>query len=322
MSHKSPPKTNARHRRTGRSPESPWRRLAARWERTCMSASVRAALGALLLASAPGNALAHWSMRLPLPPNLPKPPVSGYAPVNGVRIWYGVFGTGRPVILLEGGEDPSDDWSLLVPALVRHGYRAIVLDTRCQGRSTCSPQTLNYHLFAEDVIGAMNHLGIRRAAIVGFSDGGIIGLDLAMHHPGRITRVFAYGANSSPAGEIPSPPTDPVAAAHGKASARWCEARYRAESPTPAAWPRLDARVQHMWQTEPNYTPADLRTIRVPVWIADGDREAYIKRSDTDMMARTIPGASEFIFPDADHYAMWEDPAFFDLAVLSFLAGG
>lgn len=92
------------------------------------STSVTIVLGALLLTSAPGSALAHWSMRLPVPPNLPRPPVSGYAPVNGVRIWYGVFGTGRPVILLEGGEDAADDWSLLVPVLVRHGYRAIVID--------------------------------------------------------------------------------------------------------------------------------------------------------------------------------------------------
>ena len=286
------------------------------------STSVKVVLGALLLASAPGSALAHWSMRLPVPPNLPRPPVSGYAPVNGVRIWYGVFGTGRPVILLEGGEDAADDWSLLVPVLVRHGYRAIVIDTRCQGRSTCSPQPLDYHLFAEDMIGAMNRLGIRHAAIVGFSDSAIVGFDLAMHHPDRITRVFAYGANSSVAGEVFSKPTDPVAAAHSKASDRWCEARYKAESPTPDAWPQLDARVQHMWQTQPNYTPADLHAIRVPVLIADGDREAYIKRSDTDMMARTIPAASELIFPDADHYALWEDPALFNQAVLSFLAGG
>jgi pimeloyl-ACP methyl ester carboxylesterase len=303
------------------SPESARRRRAARWKRACTSASVTVVLGALLLVSAPGTALADWSsMQLPVPPNLPRPPVSGYAPANGVRVWYGVFGTGRPVILLEGGEDPADDWSMLVPVLVSHGYRAVVIDTRCQGRSTCSPQTLDYHLFAEDMIAAMNHLDIHRAAIVGFSDGGIIGLDLAMHHPDRITRVFAYGADSSPAGEIFSVPKDPVAAAHSKASDRWCRARYHVESPTPDAWPQLDARVQRMWKTKPNYTPGDLRAIRVPVWIADGDREAYIKRSDTDMMAQTIPGASELIFPDADHYAMWENPALFNQAVLSFLA--
>ncbi|MGH8124902.1 MAG: alpha/beta fold hydrolase [Rhodanobacteraceae bacterium] len=280
------------------------------------------ALLVLLWMIRPNAALARLTMRLPLPPNLPKPPVSGYAPVNGVKIWYGVYGAGQPVILLEGGEDTSDDWAFLVPVLVQRGYRAIVLDTRCQGRSTCSPQALNYHLFAQDVIGTMDHLHIHRAAIVGFSDGGVIGLDLAMHHPDRVTRVFAYGADSSHKAEILSLPTDPAAYAHSKASDRWCEAHYRAESPTPAAWPRFAARIEHMWETDPNYTRAQLHAIRVPVWIADGDREAYIKRSDTDMMARTIPGAAELIFPDADHYAMWEDPALFNQAVLAFLAGG
>lgn len=285
-----------------------------------MNVFFKTVLFALLLASMPGTAFAHLTSRLPLPPNLPKPPVSGYAPVNGVKIWYGVYGTGQPVILLEGGEDSSDDWGFLVPALVQHGYRAIVVDTRCQGHSTCSPHTLNYHLFAQDVIGVMDHLGLRRAAIVGFSDGGVTGLDLAMHHPDRITRVFAYGANSSVAGEILSTPADPAARTRGQASDRWCEAHYREESPMPDAWPQVAARIEHLWQTEPHYTPAELHAIRVPVWIADGDHEAYIKRSDTDMMARTIPGAAELIFPDADHYALWEDPALFNQVVLSFLA--
>ena len=67
---------------------------------------------------------------------------------------------------------------------------------------------------------------------------------------------------------------------------------------------------------------ADDWSLLVPVLIRHGYREAYIKRSDTDMMARTIPAASELIFPDADHYALWEDPALFNQAVLSFLAGG
>ncbi len=246
----------------------------------------------------------------------------GYAPVDGVRIWYGAWGKGQPVILLEGGMNTADEWASLVGVLVQHRYRAIALDRRCQGRSTCSTATLHYHLFAEDVIGTMDHLGIRRAAIVGFSDGAEVGLDIAMHYPDRVTRVFAFGADSSVAASIPNPKPDAImdSGSFARGSARQ-EALYRAESPTPGGWAQLNARISKLWATEPHYTRAQLRAIRVPVWIADGDHEQYIERSDTDMMARTIPGASELILPHASHFAMVEEPVLFNQAVLTFLSG-
>ena len=74
-----------------------------------------------------------------------------------------------------------------------------------------------------------------------------------------------------------------------------------------------------MWDTQPHLTQALLHSIRVPVWIVDGDRD-IIKRSDTDFMTRSIPLGSELILPFASHYALWEYPSLFDAAVLEFLA--
>ena len=252
-------------------------------------------------------------------PRLPRPAASGYAAVDGVKIWYGAWGAGQPVVLLEGGLTTADVYASLVPELVRHGYRAIALDTRCQGRSTCSPATLHYNLFAKDVIGTMDLLGIQRAAIVGFSDGAIVGLDLAMHYPSRVARVFVFGADSSFAALIASPkPMDPGYFARWAASQ---EALYRAESPTPDGWPQLRARItSKLWVTEPHFSQVELQAIHVPVWIVDGDHEQFIPRSDTDMMARTIPGAAELILPHADHLAMSEQPTLFNQAVLTFLS--
>jgi pimeloyl-ACP methyl ester carboxylesterase len=154
--------------------------------------------------------LALLTAHLPVPPILGPPAAAGIVPVNGVRIWYGSYGSGVPIVLLEGGKDSADDWGFLVPGLIKNGYRAIVIDTRCQGRSTCSPQPLGYHRFAQDVVGVMDRLNLRCAAFVGFSDGAIVGLDLAMHHPGRVSRLFAHGANSSVSTVTFMPATDPA----------------------------------------------------------------------------------------------------------------
>lgn len=277
------------------------------------------ALAAVLCAAQAAPAAAV--VTIPLPPPLPAPQASGYVAVNGVKLWYAQFGQGRPVILLEGGLDSTAAWGYLVPALERN-YRVIAIDTRCQGRSTCSAAPLDYHLFAEDIAAAMRALHVRRAAILGWSDGAIIGLDLALHHPDRVTRLFAYGANSNVAATVNVPvPQSAEDKARDAFNEAWEKRIYQAQSPTPNGWNAINARVNTLWQTQPNFTAAELRSIHVPTWIVDGDRDADIKRSDTDFMARTIPGASEMLFPGAGHHLLWTEPALFSQAVLTFLAG-
>jgi pimeloyl-ACP methyl ester carboxylesterase len=276
-------------------------------------------LAAVLLAAlVTSRAGAH--VTIPLPPPLPAAQTSGYAPVNGVKLWYAEYGAGAPVILIEGGLDSTAAWGYLIPALAKQ-YRVIAIDTRCQGRSTCSPAPLSYHLFAQDMIGAMNHLHLQRAAVVGWSDGAIIGIDMALHHPDRVTKLFAYGANSNVAAVNVSAPQSPESKERGALNEAWEKKIYEEQSPTPNGWSSINARVDTLWLTQPDFTAEQLRSIRVPTWIVDGDRDDSIKRSDTDFMARTIPGASEMIFPHAGHHLLWTEPGIFTQAVLTFLEG-
>ena len=162
----------------------------------------------------------------------------------------------------------------------------------------------------------MRALHIRRAAIVGYSDGGIIGLEMAIHDPRRVVAVFAYGANSTPN----AIETHESAAERriDALSAAWSRQEYERLSPTPGDYAQVERRVVTLWATQPHLTAAELGRIRAPVWIADGDRD-MIKRSDTDFMARAIPLGSELILPFASHFGLWEYPALFDRAVLQFL---
>ena len=98
----------------------------------------------------------QW-LTLPPTPSLPKPAQSGYAPVNGIRIWYATFSHGQPVLLLHGGLANSNYWGNQVPALAKR-YRVIVVDSRGHGRSTHDEQPYGYDLMASDVLGLMDFL--------------------------------------------------------------------------------------------------------------------------------------------------------------------
>jgi pimeloyl-ACP methyl ester carboxylesterase len=140
----------------------------------------------------------QW-LTLPPTPTLPAPAKSGYASVNGIKIWYGIFGHGPPVILLHGGLANANYWGELVPALAPH-YRVVVMDSRGHGRSSRDARPFGYDLMASDVLALMDFLKIDKAALIGWSDGAIIGLDIAMHHPERLSKLFAFAANSDPSG--------------------------------------------------------------------------------------------------------------------------
>jgi len=96
---------------------------------------------------------------------------------------------------------------------------------------------------------------------------------------------------------------------------------YARLSPTPAGFEDFAKAINRMWDTEPNYKAADLARIAIPVAIADGDRDEAIRRDHTDYLARTIPAAKLVILPDVSHFAMLQDPAQFNAAVLAFLRG-
>jgi pimeloyl-ACP methyl ester carboxylesterase len=271
-------------------------------------------LAAALLLSLvrPAQSQYRW-LNLPPTPKLPVAERSGYARVNGVRIWYAEFGRGEPVILVHGGLANSNYFGLQVRALAPH-YRVIVLDSRCHGRSTCGREPIGYDIMSSDVIALMDYLHVPTVALVGWSDGAIIGLDIAIHHGNRLTKLFAFAANSDPSGVV-FPEHNPVDAAE----AARLPGEYRALSPAAGRWNAFYNSVITMWKTQPNFTARQLHSITTPTWIVDADHDEYIKRSNTDYMASSIPGAGELILPAASHFAFLQDPAMFNAALLYFL---
>ena len=273
--------------------------------------------GGPAMAQPPAASAAPW-LALPPTPDLPPGGQEGYAAVNGVRLWYAQYGVenaGTPVLLLHGGLSSSNYFGLLIPALVANGYRVIAIDSRGQGRSTRSAAPFSYHLMASDVLGVLDQLKVARVDLVGWSDGAIIGLDLAMTRPDRLSRLFAFGVNADASALIPGFDTKPAFAAYLKRDAE----DYRRWSPTPDQFDALLAQIGAMWASEPRYTRADLAKIAIPVTIADGQYEEAIKPEHDTYMAAAIPNANLVILPNVSHFAMVQNPAEFNDAVAAFL---
>jgi pimeloyl-ACP methyl ester carboxylesterase len=267
----------------------------------------------LLLAS-PARAQQPLWLQLPPTPHLPHPERSGYAPVNGIKLWYAVFGQGEPVIFLHGGLANANYWGLQVPEVARH-YKVILMDSRGHGRSTRDDRPYGYDLMADDVVALLDFLRIKRAAVVGWSDGGILGLDLAIRHPDRVSKVFAFAANTDPSGVVDGVEKNPTFARFIARAGQ----EYAVLSATPKEYDAFVDAISKMWATEPNWTAAQLAAIRTPVLVVDGDHDEAIKRPHTEQIAATIPGAGLLILPKTSHFSFLQDPDQFTWHVLHFL---
>lgn len=257
---------------------------------------------------------------LPEVPPLPPADDSGLAPVNDSKIYYAIFNKNgkEPVILLHGGMGSSLDWGFEVPLLATT-HEVIVVDSRGHGRSPLPGKPLSYELFMSDVVQLMNHLNIKKASIVGWSDGGITGLLLAIHYPERVNKLFTFGANYNLSGYKPEPePVDSAVAARFMEKAK---ANYRRLSPTPDSFAVLRKALGKLYSTEPNLTPNDVKTIPVPTVIAGGEFDQFIKGEHFRELAHLIPGARLVILPGVGHGGAWQDPVHFHEAVVNLLDG-
>jgi pimeloyl-ACP methyl ester carboxylesterase len=244
---------------------------------------------------------------------LPQPSHCGYAPVNDIEMYYAVFGSGKPLILLHGGLGNSEHFGNQIPALAQE-FEVIAVDSRGHGRSTRSEQPYSYGLMASDVLALMDFLKISKASVLGWSDGAI-GLDIAIHHPERLDKLVAFGANYSRGG----------LRADAKGSntfAQYLEiARedYKRLSSTPEHYDAFVQAVEKMWHVEPNYSRDQLSLIKTPTLVIDGESDEIIQRSHIEDMARLIPHSKLKILPGVSHFAMFQRPDEFNEAVLNFL---
>jgi pimeloyl-ACP methyl ester carboxylesterase len=171
---------------------------------------------------------------------------------------------------------------------------------------------------AEDIIRLMDKLNLASAHIVGWSDGGNIGIDLAIHHPERIKKLVAYGANINPAG-LQNHFREYLRTATPAQMERDNGSEFLVLSPHPEYLPVIAQKIRTMWLTEPSFTAAELAKIKVPILIMDGQLEELIRPDHAQEIAKAIPKAKLVVLPKVGHYATFKTPELWNATVLSFL---
>lgn len=271
------------------------------------------AFGLLVALARPAFAEDRW-MTVPRPGPMPEAATTGKAAVNGIEMYYATYGAGDPVLLIHGGLGNADIWANQVTDLMKD-HLVIVADSRGHGRSTRTDAPFGYDLMASDYLALLDFLKIDKVDLVGWSDGGIIGLDIAMHHPERLDHLFAQAANITTDGVDPGVGTNAVFGSY----ISWMGEEYVKMSPTPDQFDAFVAQISNMWASEPNWADADVAKITTPTAIVLGDHDEAITRAHTDRMAALIPGAQEVILQDASHFAMLQAPAEYTAAVRALI---
>jgi pimeloyl-ACP methyl ester carboxylesterase len=248
------------------------------------------------------------------PPPLPE----GGATIerDGTRLWFGDYGKGPAVVLLHGGLGNAGNFGHQVPALLARGYRVIAMDSRGQGRSSWDGRPFSYDQFAADLVAVLDHLGVARAAIVGWSDGACTGLAMARSHPERVAGVFYFACNVDATSALPFEMTDVI----GNCVTRH-QKDYAALSPKPDGFEAMSQALQVMQSTLPNYNRDDLQAIRVPVTVAQAEADEFIRPEHARYIAASIPGARYVDLAGVSHFAPVQRPALFNAAVQKFLLG-
>jgi pimeloyl-ACP methyl ester carboxylesterase len=233
----------------------------------------------------------------------------GSVAINGIRLYYETYGAGPPVLVLHAGLGSIEDMRHQIRALAATRF-VIAPDSRGHGRSTDAAAPLSYRLMADDMLKLLDALHVRQADLVGWSDGGIIGLDLAMRYPERIGRLVVIGANYDVDGlkQLPATATEVPR----------CPGLYRRIAPDPAHWPAFYRKVVTMWRTEPHYTLDDLGRIQAPTLVLAGEFDV-VRPEHTDRLARAVPRAEEAIIPGATHLAPSQNAESVNALILAFL---
>lgn len=240
----------------------------------------------------------------------------GYAPVNGLQMYYEITGAGEPLVFIH----PALGFGGLekLPGLTE-GHALITVDLQGHGRTADIPdRPLSIEQYAEDVVGLLDYLGISEADILGESYGGNVAALLAIRYPNRVRRVAAYSATFGPSEialnpkmvRFDEPPTP------SSRDTQFQRDSYKRVAPDADAWPLLWDKVARIqWS---GLSREELASIEAPVLIMVGDRD-FVRVEHAVETFQAIPNAELFVIPDAGHFALYSEPERVIPAVRHFL---
>lgn len=231
-----------------------------------------------------------------------------FASVNGIKLYVETYGTGQPLLLIHGNGGSIANMSNQIAYFSPH-YRVIAADSRGHGKSEMGSGRLTYEQMAEDLNSMLDARGVKSVYILGWSDGGILGLLMAIHHPERVVKLAIMGANLQPSGAYDW-------------ALDWVEKNNKlvdqmlAKGDKSQPW-SVYKQYLDLLGKQPNIPLTDLSKITAATLVMAGDKDV-VRGEHTLQIFENIPRAQLCIFPGATHMIPQANSAEFNRTVAAF----
>ena len=200
---------------------------------------------------------------------------SGYAPVNGLKLYYEIHGSGQPLVLLHGGLGSTGMFTPILPSLSAN-RQVIVADLQAHGRTADIDRPLSLEALADDVAELLKYLHIEKADVMGYSVGGGVALEAAIRHPAFVKRLICVSACFKRSGWYPEilagmAQIGPAAAEPMKQTPMYQS--YAQVAPRPQDWPILLTKMGELVRKDYDFSK-DVAALKLPTMLVFGDADA------------------------------------------------
>ena len=254
--------------------------------------------------------------------------------VDDIRIHYrecgperpGPQGDPAPLVLVHGGFATADSWQAQIEAF-RVQHRVIAPDSRAHGRTSDAAAPLTYERLADDLAGLLDALAIERANFIGWSDGGVSSLLLALQRPERVEQLVLLGTPyhidnyRTPAAQLLGPAIGLIEHGVGVPGFNPRDL-YRECAPDPEHWPDFVAKMRTMWLSSPTLGEEDLARVSARTLVVGVDHDEFLAPAVFERTAAAIPHAELGVIEGGNHFVAMQQPEETNALILEFLAKG
>lgn len=239
---------------------------------------------------------------------------SGYAPVNGLEMYYEISGSGKPVVYIPPvfGQAGVNEFPSLTES-----RQMITVDLQGHGRTADVDRPISFEQHAADVVALMSHLKITRADFFGESFGGTVAMMIAVHHPELVNRVATYASIFGPFQDAYKPEmlATQLSLTPDARGIQFQRENYKKVAPNPDYWPTIWSKVFSLqWS---GFSDDELKSVKARVLIAVGDHD-FVRLDHAVHTFELIPNANLAVIPDAGHFVFNVDKQKVMPAILAF----
>ena len=215
--------------------------------------------------------------------------VGKYVKTRGINLYYETYGSGEPLLIIHGNGGSINNFIYQIPYFEKH-YKVILADSRAQGRSKDAGDSLSYEMMTDDLNALLDTLHVKNCYVIGWSDGGINGLLLAMRHPEKVNKLAVTGANLWPEQTA----VDPFIY-------NWARNYYDSIKRLPATPQNKESlKLTHLLTFEPHISTKQLQNVKCPTLVIGGDHDVILPQH-TLIIAQSIPNSYLWLLPNSGH---------------------